>query len=236
MAHRKLSQPSFMAIIEESVEAAGSLLRESIYSHLRGKILSCELAPGTEIGAAEVAARFKVSKSPVRDALMQLERENLVVTLPRRGYRVAPISQSDVQDMFHLRAAMERACAERIVSRCSDADLATLDVFRVFDKKTWPGGFVAYNRAFHQRLAALGKNARMRDLMDDLMGQMERAVLMSSSNVKGGDTEPLTTEHCAIIDALQGRRTGQAQRLMERHIKAAARRVHRAMSRMVIVV
>ncbi|TAM89188.1 MAG: GntR family transcriptional regulator [Candidimonas sp.] len=225
-----------MSPIDRTEDAQGnSLLRESIYSHLRGKILACELAPGTEIGAAEVAARFKVSKSPVRDALMRLERENLVVTLPRQGYRVAPISQSDVQDMFHLRAAMERACVERIVTRCTDAELATLDDYRVFSKEVWPGGFVAYNQAFHQKLAELGSNARMRDLMDDLMGQMERAVLVSLSSVKRGDAKPLVAEHCAIIDALQARRVGQAQRLVERHVKAAARRVNVAMSRMVIV-
>jgi DNA-binding GntR family transcriptional regulator len=165
---------------------------------------------------------------------MRLERENLVITLPRQGYRVAPISLSDVQDMFHLRAAMERACMERIVRRASDEDLATLNTFRTFDKEAWAGGFVAYNRAFHRQLAELGKNARMRDQLRDLMDQMERAVLVSLSNVKKGKPDSLLAEHCAIIDALQARRVKQAQRLAERHIDAAAKRVNDAMSRMAI--
>jgi DNA-binding GntR family transcriptional regulator len=224
-----------MSTIEHTVETAASpLLRESIYDHLRAEILACKLAPGIEIEAAEIAARFNVSKSPVRDALMRLERENLVITLPRQGYRVAPISLSDVQDMFHLRAAMERACMERIVRRASDEDLATLDTFRTFDKEAWADGFVAYNRAFHRQLAELGKNARMRDQLRDLMGQMERAVLVSLSNVKKGKPDSLLAEHCAIIDALQARRVKQAQRLAERHIDAAAKRVNDAMSRMAI--
>ena len=48
---------------------------------------------------------------------MRLEREGLVITLPRQGYRVAPVSLADVQDMFHLREALERACMERSAPR-----------------------------------------------------------------------------------------------------------------------
>ncbi|MEO6958706.1 MAG: GntR family transcriptional regulator, partial [Burkholderiaceae bacterium] len=209
------------------------LLRESIYEELRADILRCKLPPGTEIEAAEVAAHFQVSKSPVRDALMHLEREGLVITVPRQGYRVAPISLPDVQDMFHLRAAMERACMERIVHRASDAELAELDKFRLFDAKTWPGGFVAYNRAFHRSLAELAKNARMRDQLGDLIDQMERAVLMSLSNVKKGNPNSILKEHCQIIDALQSRQLKLAERLAERHISAAAKRVNDAISRIV---
>ncbi|HEY9461158.1 MAG TPA: GntR family transcriptional regulator [Paralcaligenes sp.] len=210
------------------------LLRESIYEELRADILRCKLPPGTEIEAAEVAAHFRVSKSPVRDALMHLEREGLVITVPRQGYRVAPISLTDVQDMFHLRACMERACMQRIVQRASDAELAELNKFRVFDAKTWPDGFVAYNRAFHRSLAELAKNARMRDQLGDLIDQMERAVLMSLSNVKKGNPNSILKEHCQIIDALQSRQLKLAERLAERHISAAAKRVDDAISRIVV--
>lgn len=224
-----------MKLSETSPPIAGNqLLRESIYEQLRADILKCKLPPGTEIEAAEIAARFQVSKSPVRDALMHLEREGLVITLPRQGYRVAPVSLPDVEDMFHLRAAMERACMERIVRRASDADLAELDKFRLFDASAWPDGFVAYNRAFHRSLAELAKNARMRDQLGDLIDQMERAVLMSLSNVKKGNPNSLLKEHCQIIDALQSRQLKLAERLAERHISAAAKRVNDAISRIVV--
>src|SRR5215212_10425841 len=108
------------------------LLRETVYEQLRADMISCKLAPGAEIREAELAARFDMSKSPVRDALMRLEREGLVITLPRQGYRVAPVSPGDVLDMFHLRAALERACIERIVLRASDEQLKSLDAFRHF--------------------------------------------------------------------------------------------------------
>ena len=218
------------------LQASGPrLLRESVYEQLRAEILHCTLAPGTEIREAELAARFAVSKSPVRDALMRLEREALVISTPRQGYRVAPISVADVQDMFHLRAALERACMERIVRQASGEQLATLEPFRRFHADDWDGGgFIAYNKAFHRSLAELATNVRMRDQLGDLIDQMERAVLVSLSNVKKGKPDSLVDEHCRIIDALQERKVRRAERLAEQHIAAAAKRVNDAISRMVI--
>jgi GntR family transcriptional regulator, rspAB operon transcriptional repressor len=223
--------------INSPAQSGSRLLREAVYEELRADILACKLAPGAEIREGELAARFQVSKSPVRDALMWLEREGLVITLPRQGYRVAPISLSDVLDMFHLREALERACMERIVRRASDEQLQTLERFRRFDPDGWgDGGFIAYNREFHRSLAGLAQNARMRDHLTDLIDQMERAVLMSLShvNIKKGNPQSLVEEHCRIIDALQARQGKKAERLAERHIAAAGKRVSDALSRMVI--
>ena len=210
------------------------LLREKVYDQLRADMISCRLAPGTDIRENELALRFGVSKSPVRDALMRLEREGLVITLPRQGYRVAPVSVADVQDMFHLRDAVERACMERIVRRASDEQLAQLDRFRTFDGATWDGGFVAYNRDFHHALARMAGNARMRDQLIDLIDQMERAVQLSLSSLKKGDPQSLVDEHRQIIDALQAREAARAQRLASRHVAAAGKRVMQALSRVVI--
>jgi DNA-binding GntR family transcriptional regulator len=224
-----------MNAVEVPLPAGGGrLLRETVYEQLRADMISCKLAPGTEIREAELAARFDMSKSPVRDALMRLEREGLVITLPRQGYRVAPVSLADVLDMFHLRAALERASMERICRHASDEQLKTLDEFRRFDPAAWEGGFVAFNRAFHRRIAALGGNVRMRDQLYDLIDQMERAVQVSVANIRTGDPQVLVNEHAEIIDALQARELKRAQRLAEQHIVAAGKRVSGAISRSLI--
>jgi DNA-binding GntR family transcriptional regulator len=217
-----------------AVSAGGRLLREKVYDELRAEMISCALPPGTEIRESELALRFGVSKSPVRDALMRLEREGLVITLPRQGYRVAPVSLADVQDMFHLRDALEQACTERIVRRSSDEQLATLDVFRRYEPAEWPGGFVAYNREFHRTLARIAGNARMRDQLIDLIDQMERAVHLSLSSLKKGNPQSLVNEHVGIIDALQARQVSRAQRLASRHVGEAGKRVVQAMSRVIV--
>ncbi len=216
--------------------AAGSqLLRDSAYAQLRAEILSCELPPGAEIREGELAARFSISKSPVRDALMRLEREGLVTSTPRQGYRVASISLADVHDMFHLRGALERACMERITTQASDEQLQTLDRFRRFEAAEWSGGFIAYNRAFHHSLAELAMNARLKHQLGELIDQMERVVRVSVSNVKRGNPDTLVKEHCQIIDALQERKHKRAERLAEQHIAAASKRVIDAISRLAVV-
>jgi GntR family transcriptional regulator, rspAB operon transcriptional repressor len=224
-----------MSSVEVLPLANGSrLLRETVYEQLRADMISCKLAPGAEIREAELAARFDMSNSPVRNALMRLEREGLVITLPRQGYRVAPVSLGDVLDMFHLRAALERACIERIVARATDEQLKSLDTFRRFVAAKWGGGFIAFNRAFHRRIAELGGNARMRDQLNDLIDQLERAVQVSVANIRQGDPQVLVNEHVEIIDALQARALKRAQRLAERHIAQAGRRVSSAISRSLI--
>lgn len=224
-----------MTTVNAPLPGSGTqLLRETVYEQLRADMVSCKLAPGTDLREAELAARFDMSKSPVRDALMRLEREGLVISLPRQGYRVAPVSLADVLDMFQLRAALERACLERIVRYASDDQLKQLDSFRHFDASAWDGGFIAYNRAFHRRLAELGANARMRDQLIVLIDLMERAVQMSLNNIKKRDPRSLVDEHCVIIDALQARAIKRAQRLAERYTVAASKRVSNAISRSVI--
>ena len=224
-----------MSSVEAPLSTNGNrLLRETVYEQLRADMISCKLAPGAELREAELAARFDMSKSPVRDALMRLESEGLVITLPRQGYRVAPVSLTDVLDMFHLRAALERACIERVVLQASDEQLRGLDAFRHFEASAWNGGFIAFNRAFHRRIAELGGNARMRDQLIDLIDLLERAVQVSVASMKQGDPQVLVNEHVEIIDALQARALKKAQRLAEQHIVAAGKRVSNAISRSLI--
>ena len=69
-----------------------------VYTQLRREILSCDLAPGSKIFEQELAERLGVSKSPVREALLRLQEQNLVDVQPRSGYRVRPISLSEAGD------------------------------------------------------------------------------------------------------------------------------------------
>src|SRR6185437_15336412 len=87
------------------------LLRDDIYTTLRQNILSLKLAPGSELREQLLAEEFSVSKSPVREALLRLEQERLVEIMSRQGYRVAPISIIDAQDMYSFRIVLEAACA-----------------------------------------------------------------------------------------------------------------------------
>ncbi len=91
-----------------------------IYEELKRCILTCELPPGTDLREQELAQRFEVSKSPVREALQHLVRDGRVTVMPRQGYRVSPISLSDARDMFAFRCALEVACIAEAAKNASD--------------------------------------------------------------------------------------------------------------------
>ncbi len=218
-----------------------SLMRSDIYAALRREILSCAIPPGAEIREAEFAERFSVSRSPVRDALLRLEAEGLVVISPRKGYRAAPISIADARDLFEFRAVLEPACAASVAAEASDEDLKSLNRFRSMsgfaaDETGVAPSFVAYNREFHLAIARLCANKRIRAATIDLIEQFDRLVTVSISSIEEGSRrDALIAEHCDIIDALQARDGKRAGRILSRHAGRARKRVLSALSRSPIV-
>lgn len=206
------------------------LMREQVHKTLRREILSCRIRPGEELREKELAARFEVSKSPVRDALQKLEREGLVSVEPRQGYRVSPISLADAKDMFVFRAVMESGCIKEAVRNASDAELKNLDIFRDFNcTESTSDDFIEYNNEFHSSLAACSGNVRMAYTLRTLIDHMGRLIYLSLSAIQGRDPQELVNEHCEIINAMQERNGRLASRLAKSHVEEAEKRVIKAL-------
>jgi len=200
------------------------LLRDNIYDALRNAILACELRPGQELCPQELAARYEVSRAPIREALLRLEGERLVTVLPRQGTVVNPISLSDARDLFGLRLVVEPACATAAAQAAPAHALAALDEFRALPDDP-DAGFIVQNRDFHRALAGLSGNARMASVAIDLVEQSDRLIRLSVNAVQGRNTALLVAEHGAIVDALQARDGRTAARLVRAHVMAAQTRV-----------
>lgn len=211
------------------------LLRDNIYDILRSDILRCDLVPGSEIREQELADRYDVSRQPVREALLRLEREHLVTVNPRQGYRVNPISLSDARDLLRFRLAVEPACVSEAIECASDATLAGLDRFRTFEGSA--DAFIDYNRDFHTALANASGNRRMATAARDLIEQADRLVRVSVANVKAGrDHMQLVGEHADLIDAMQRRDARGAARIIKAHIRKTEKRVLPALERSGIII
>jgi DNA-binding GntR family transcriptional regulator len=217
------------------IERETSLRREEVYYCLRRDILDCALPPGTELHEPELAERFAISKSPVRDALLRLEAERLVVVRPRKGYRVAPVSLSDARDLFEFRALIEQACVMNAAESASESALEALDRFRSLSAAGAPSRFIVYNRGFHLAIAKLCDNRRIAHTGASLIEQFDRLVIVSVKKLAKADVVALISEHCQIIDALQARAGKRAARLISAHIGRARRRVLSALSQAAIV-
>ena len=193
------------------------LLRDNIYKAIRRAILTCELQPGQELREQTLAEKYRVSRSPIRDSLLRLEQEKLVTVLPRQGYRVNPISTSDVEDIFGLRLLIEPACSAA-AARADDVALQGLDRFRSFlNEEQEDPWFAEYDKLFHRAVADLSGNARMAAVASDLAEQFERLEHASLRAFKYDHVRDMTIQHDAIINALQDHDADRASQLSYQH-------------------
>jgi DNA-binding GntR family transcriptional regulator len=107
-----------------------SSVEDGVYRALREEIGRLERAPGERLRLEELAFRFDVSLTPVRHALRRLESEGLVVSLRRRGSRVAPLSVDELEEIQALRLGLETFLARRGAERCTDEALAEMEAAR----------------------------------------------------------------------------------------------------------
>ena len=198
------------------------LVRTTIYRLLRADILSCSLRPGSQIQERELIERFAVSKSPIRDALLKLEEQNLIEILPRKGYRVKPVSLTDARELYDMRLILERECVLRAIEQSDDA-LRELDAYRVGPDSDNLSDWIAYNRQFHIAIADLCGNARLAAVTRDVIEQFDRLTYTSVSLTGPKGQARFVSEHVAIINALQQRDRRNALSHAKDHVEDARR-------------
>jgi DNA-binding GntR family transcriptional regulator len=202
------------------------LIRDGVYDQIRADILTCALAPGAIIQEKDLAANYAVSKSPVRDALLRLQEQGLIEVLPRRGYRVQPISLSDAKELYETRVLLEKSCVKRAIETASEATLSALDQFRTTNATNQLAEWVAYNRDFHRAIADASGNARLAKMTQDVIDQFDRLTFVGVSEApSGASADKLMKEHRDIIDAIQAREKSKAARLIGAHVSKSQRRL-----------
>lgn len=195
-------------------------LRERVSRALRAAIVSGELEPGQVYSAPALGARFGVSATPVREAMLDLVRENLVTTVPNKGYRVTTMDEADLDDVTELRMLIEPPLAARVTPDVPDEDLPQLRrMARAIVDGALAGDLVAYteaDRAFHLRLLEYAGNPRVTTLVADLRGHTRLYGL--ASLLETGELEESAREHDTILDAIEARDPAEVERLMRAHI------------------
>ncbi|EJW12280.1 Transcriptional regulator, GntR family [Rhodovulum sp. PH10] len=203
----------------------------TVYQALRVEILDCRLAPGVQIFEQDLAERFGVSKSPVREALLRLCQEDLVEVKARSGYRVAPISASQVNEMYEMRIMYETTCASLAVAHASDDDLRRLEACRVPAVDADIDAWIVANRRFHMALASLCGNGRLGRTAAEFIDQFTRFTRVSATRLRRTlPLEPLVDEHEQVLAALLARDAARAREVLAAHIDSARSRILDALS------
>jgi DNA-binding GntR family transcriptional regulator len=207
----------------EPKRAKGSGVRFA-YDSLRDEILSLTLAPGALLDETTLADRFGMSRSPVREALIRLAGEELVVTLANRSTIVAPI---DIQSFPKYVEALD--IAQRMNTRLAaelrtESDLATIakrqrDFVAVVKTRNHLAMSEA-NRAFHMAIAHAGRNPYLAAFYDRLLNQGRRMLHLHFEFLeKGQGGLLLTDEHDDMLDAIRQRDVERADHLAHAHTR-----------------
>ena len=217
-----VSQPPLTPTVKRS-------LADDVVDRLRDAILHGGLKPGEPLREEQLAASLDVSRGPVREALVQLEREGLVIVRRHRGATVARLSRADVEEVYSLRLALERLAAQRAVRYATEEDFAAMEaVLRAFDD------VLSHNPSekevadldvrFHDLIYRAAHHQRLYDCWSNLRAQIY--IFLLSRNVANPDFRVVTVRsHQDLLDILRTRDEARAVQEIEAHMLGAYERV-----------
>ncbi len=202
-------------------------LVEQAYLRLRQEILTCILPPGQVVSERELAGRYDMSKTPVREALTQVCHDGLVQRLPGRGYMVAPVTIKDVRDLFDLRLVLEVAAAERAARHPSPALVSVLKTmanvsYSLTDPETQTS-FLKTNRDFHLALAEAAENRRLVETLEKLLIEMDRLFYLGLR--LRDSSEEMRQEHRQVVAAVERGDVEEVRETIARQILTSQDRI-----------
>jgi len=197
-------------------------LKERVYDSLKTAITEMDIYSSDEeirLDERKLSDELGVSRTPVRESLARLEQEGFVENIPRRGAFVVRKTSEEIIEMIQVWAALEGMATRLITQTASDKDIAELrDMFKTFEGDAMKGHIDEYsdtNVHFHQRILALGGNAQLREITDNLFLHL-RSIRARTIHEKDRADRSII-DHLHIIEAIESRDVDVAQRLSIEH-------------------
>lgn len=220
-----------MPIISDYTIEAREKVADKLTKRLRRAIVSGELSAGESLGLVSLADSLDVSTTPVREALQLLASEGLVIGEAHRGYRVAPLDETGVRDLFAVQAFIAGILTERAAERASSEDLERLAAIQAAIEEAAKGDDIErvneLNVDFHSYVF---RAARSQTLFRAMSSTFELAVNRTTSNVPRWRDLSLR-DHKSILDALRAGDGLRARELAEEHTHNACELVIQELAR-----
>ncbi len=197
-----------------------SSLRAEVEEALSAAIISGELAPGEVVSVPEMAARFDVSATPVREAMLNLAGRGFVEPVPNKGFRITPVGESDLQELVQIRRWLEVPAARVAAAQFPMDDMprfrALADKIVTAAAETDFPAYLAADVDFHLALIEVTGNKRLRSVVAELRSQTRMVGLVDLKHTK--ELERSATEHHTMLDLIAGGEVDALAELMETHI------------------
>lgn len=192
-----------------SMQAPSSrILSDHIASQLRGAIINDQLKPGQRIVEREIAEAMETSRGPVRDALLLLEKEGLVVRYPHRGTFVTELSLEDAEEIYTLRQAIESLAVEYALQRATPEDLDGLDrqvrrMAAMVEEGYDLGEATELDLEFHRTLCRISGHRRLLEAWEALSAQTRVLLLTHRRRNPGDFHEKAVSWHRRLVQAIR---------------------------------
>jgi DNA-binding GntR family transcriptional regulator len=211
---------------EQNDKSVGGL-SSRVYHQIRAEIIRGALVPGESVTEMGLAKDCGVSRTPVREALHQLELEGLVELIPNKGAVILGISPEDICDIYQIRAMLEVGAAERAAQRATEEDVRRLteilDLTEFYIEKQNMNQLQAMDGQFHQLIYEMSGSRMFKRVLKDMhyyIGLTRAASLKCE-----GRALQSVKEHRAVLEAIAQHDGKKAGKLMKQHVNKALENV-----------
>jgi DNA-binding GntR family transcriptional regulator len=219
--------------LKQATRAAASLV-DNAYQAIRARILDNAWPPGHQALEQALALELGMSRTPVREALIRLQNEGLVEVVPRHGMRVAPVSATDMKEIYDILTSLEATAAELVAKRrpspaeLAPLDKATRDMERALKKNDLDAWAQADER-HHRHLIELCGNRRLAAVVYNYWDRAHRARMFTLRlRPKPVDS---TQEHLAVVQAIRRGDAVAARELHRQHRERGSRELLEILTR-----
>jgi DNA-binding GntR family transcriptional regulator len=193
-------------------------LREKIVETIRNAIVNGQLASGTRVAEPDLADKFGISRTPIREAFRQLESEGFITVIPRKGAIVASLSPKDVADFYDLKAVLEGYAARSAAKNLTPKDIERMEsVNRQLEAaavKKDVRKVLSLHNEFHDIFLRACGNEKLHSIVQHLVMQFQRFRLILAMP---GRVEGIIQQHREIIDAFRKQDSALAESLVQKN-------------------
>ncbi|WP_230531538.1 GntR family transcriptional regulator [Microvirga roseola] len=192
---------------------------------LRQAIVNMQFAPGEMLSEQDLAQRFGISRSPVREALIKLSEAGLVRVLPQRGTQVVKISRSGVEDARFIREAVECAVVREAALKATPVMLTELNASLTRQRRVQRSAsteeFLSLDEEFHRLLAETAGRPSAWRMIEDIKPQMDRVRFLDMK--KAVPRHSVIAQHVIIVEAIKAGDPVAAEQAMHQHLSEILR-------------
>jgi len=209
-------------------ESSGSTAKDRAYAYTKARVLDTTFPGGELLSEGEIAEALAMSRTPVREAFLQLETEGLLRLYPKRGALVVAVSLQEIDAVMETRLLLERFAVEKVIRAALDVSAELAAAITAQDELVRSGdarAFVEEDRRFHRIIVAAAGNPIITNFYESLRDRQARMGLVALSR-DSARARQILDEHHELAGAIRRRDLEVAQRVLVKHLQGTLERLH----------